>query len=206
MLFDTLALCSLFVVLLLLKRLVNVYPSLLACLLRSKECFNLEASVKLARDRNLVTIAMVVPFCLIAFKYGLYRPDFLDGMGEDVALGVYVGVFAVYAALRYTVLLLVIPRRVPQKTSDTANKAAFSFFNVLTFVLLAMGGVMDLLNVDESVVHNAMLWVSGCIYLLFLIRKAQIFNTSCSIFASFLYLCALEIMPTGILVVSAVIF
>lgn len=206
MLFDTLALISLFIVLLLLKRLVNVYPSLLACLLRGKECFNLEASVKLARDRDIIALAMIVPFCLVAFRFGLYRPHFLDGMGENSVLGVYVGLFAAYAVLRYAAMLLFHPRRVPQKTYGTANKAAFTFFNVLTLTLLAIGGIMDLLNADEMSVRNVMLWVSGCIYLLFLLRKAQIFNTSCSIFASFLYLCALEIIPTGILVVSAVIF
>ena len=206
MLFDTLAFFSLFIVLLLLKRLVNVYPSLLACLLRSKECFNLEASVKLARDRNIITLAMIVPFCLVTFRFGLYGPRFLNGVESDTELGVYISVFAAYAALRYAALLLFRPRRVPQKIYDTANKAAFSFFNVLTLTLLAIGGIMDLLNADEMSVCNVMLWVSGGIYLLFLLRKAQIFNTSCSIFASFLYLCALEIMPTGILVVSAVIF
>lgn len=206
MLFDTLALCSLFIVLLLLKRLVNVYPSLLACLLRSKECFNLEASVKLARDRNIVTAAMVVPFCLVVFRFRLYEPNFLTGLENNAVLGIYIVVFAAYVALRYATLMLFRPRRVPQKTYDTANKAAFSFFSVLTLSLLAIGGIMDLLNVDESAVRNAMLWLSGGIYLLFMLRKTQIFSTSCSIFASFLYLCALEMIPTGILVVSAVIF
>lgn len=206
MLFDTLALCSLFIVLLLLKRLVNVYPSLLACLLRSKECFNLEASVKLARDRNIVTAAMVVPFCLVVFRFRLYEPNFLTGLENNAVLGIYIVAFAAYVALRYATLMLLRPRRVPQKTYDTANNAAFSFFSVLTLSLLAIGGIMDLLNVDESAVRNAMLWLSGGIYLLFMLRKTQIFSTSCSIFASFLYLCALEMIPTGILVVSAVIF
>lgn len=44
MLFDILVVVSLLVTLLLLRRLVNVYPSLIACLWRAKECFNLESS------------------------------------------------------------------------------------------------------------------------------------------------------------------
>jgi hypothetical protein len=69
-----------------------------------------------------------------------------------------------------------------------------------------MGAFMGLLDIPDADVRNAMLWVSAFIYALFLIRKTQIFSTSCSIFAAFLYLCALEMIPTGILVVSAIIF
>ena len=53
---------------------------------------------------------------------------------------------------------------------------------------------------------NAILWISALTYLLHLVRKLQILSSSCSIFAGFLYLCALEILPTGVLVTSAVIF
>ena len=79
MLFDILALISFLMVLLLLRRLVNVYPSLLACLIRGKESINLEASVKLSRDRDRITYAMIVPFCLVACRYRLYEPSFLEG-------------------------------------------------------------------------------------------------------------------------------
>jgi hypothetical protein len=206
MLFDILVVVSLLVTLLLLRRLVNVYPSLIACLWRAKECFNLESSVKLARDRDIITLAMVIPFCLAAFRFRLYDPGFFQGLSDNSVMGLYFVVFLAYVLMRYAVMLLFTPRRLPQKTTNVANKASNTFFSVLTLLLLAMGGILDLLNVDGSVLRNAMLWVSGAIYAVFLIRKTQIFASSCSIFASFLYLCALEMIPTGFLVVSAVIF
>ena len=206
MLFDLLALFSLVVVLLLLKRLVNVFPSLMACLTRGKENFNLESSVKLARDRDLLALSMVLPFCLLAAEHRLYEPTFMADMNRNVMLGVYVCIFLAYLLVRILTVWLFRPNRMPKKTYHAADKAALTFFIIMTLVLFAAAGIMNFLDMDENVVRNAMLWVSAVIYALFLLRKIQIFSSSCSVFAAFLYLCALELIPTGILVVSAMIF
>jgi hypothetical protein len=76
----------------------------------------------------------------------------------------------------------------------------------MTLLLIATGGVLSLVDVEISHIRTAMFWISGSIYTVFILRKTQIFLSSGSIFASFLYLCALEILPTGVLIASAVIF
>ena len=206
MLFNILVICAFLVVLLLLRRLVGIMPSLLACVIRWKESVNLEASVKLSRDRDDLALAMIVPFCLVAFRYGLYSPGFLDGLSDNAVLGLYFAVFFAYVLLRFMVTMTFRPHKMPKKTFVTAVKSASSFFIICTLVLLATGGLLSVLNVPDADICNAMLWISAVIYLLFLIRKTQIFSTSCSVFVAFLYLCALEMIPTGILVVSAMIF
>ena len=206
MLFDALALFSFLVVLLLLRRLVNVYPSLMACMIRGKESVNLESSVKLSLDRDRITYAMIIPFCLVAFRFRLYDSSFLQGVSENGLLGIYFLVFVGYVLLRMLVIWLFRPHKMPQKTYRTANRAAFTFFTLLSLALLITGGVMSFLHIDESFIRLAMLWISAAIYALFLLRKTQIFCTSCSVFTAFLYLCALEMIPTGILVVSDIIF
>ncbi len=206
MLFKLLVLFSFLIVLLLLRRLVNIMPSLMACMIRGKESLNLEASVKLSLDRDALALAMIIPLCLVSFRYRLYSPDFIEEMTDDSVLGIYFGVFAVYIFLRFLMTWLFRPQKLPKKTYVAADKASRSFFIVYTLMLLAMGGVFGLADVQDSVSRDAMLWVSAFMYLLFLLRKTQIFSTSCSVFAGFLYLCALEMIPTGILVVSAIIF
>ena len=206
MLFKLLILFSFLIVLLQLKRLVNILPSLLACLMRGKESLNLEASVKLSRDRDALAIAMIIPFCLTAFHYGLYMPRFMDGMSSDSTLGLYFGIFITYIVLRLLMTWLFRPQKLPKKTFVAADKASYSFFIIYTLFLLATGAVLGMFNVPETDVRSVMLWISAFIYTLFLIRKTQIFSSSCSVFAGFLYLCALEMIPTGILVVSAIIF
>ena len=86
-----------------------------------------------------------------------------------------------------------------------AGYAAHTFFVILTLMLLAAGGIMSVTGTDETVIKTAMLWISAGIYLLFILRKFEIFVSSCSVFTAFLYLCALEIIPTGTLVISAII-
>ncbi len=206
MLFNLLVLFSFLIVLLQLRRLVNVLPSLLACIIRGKENLNLEASVKLSRDRDFLALAMIIPFCLISFRYRLYFPGFLHDMSPESLLGIYFGVFFLYILFRVALKWLFRPKKMPKKIYSAADKASYSFFIIYTLTLLAAGAVMGVLDRPDMEVKNAMLWISASIYALFLIRKTQIFSTSCSIFMAFLYLCALEIIPTGILVVSAMIF
>ena len=127
-------------------------------------------------------------------------------MADDSVLGVYFAVFASYLLLRFMMTWLFRPQKLPKKTYVAADKASRSFFIVYTLILLAMGGVFGIADVNDSVSRYAMLCVSALIYALFMLRKLQIFASGCSFFAAFLYLCALEILPTGVLVASAIIF
>ena len=206
MLIKILTVISILTTMLLLKRPVSIFPPLMACLARSKECFNLDASVKLSRDRNLLACAMILPFCLIVNRFNLHKAGTLLTLPDDIQLLIIIGVILFYILFRETVYRLFRPYRMPKKAYTTAGTTAHTFFVILTLALLAIGGITTVLGMDAEVVTTAMLWISIGIYILFLIRKFQIFISSCSVFAAFLYLCALEIIPTGTLVVSAIIF
>lgn len=205
MLFNILALISFFIILLLLKTLVGVFPSLLACLIRWKESVNLDASVQLGRDRDIMALTMVLPFCLTACRFNLYAPQWMAGIGEAGRLGIIIGIFITFILLRRFLEHIWQPKKMNPKTYRTACKSAYTFFSMLTLLLLVTGGVMAFFDASDEVIKTAMLWISATTYVLFLLRKSQIFVSSCSFFATFLYLCALEIIPTGALVASAII-
>ncbi len=205
MLFNILALLSTLVVITLLRRLVNLAPSLVACMIRWKESVNLDASVKNAYDRNMIALAMVLPFCLVAEKFRLYSPSFMDGLDENLSLCVILGTFIAYDIIRRLASMMMQNRK-NKKTYDTAQKSSYTFFIILSIVLVTLGGVLSFCHVEAESIRTAMLWVSAFIYTLSLLRKTQIFLSGFSILTSFLYLCALEIIPTGILVISVLIF
>ncbi|MBE6231924.1 MAG: DUF4271 domain-containing protein [Bacteroidales bacterium] len=205
MLFDILALLSLLIVIFLLSRLANILPSLLACLIRWKETMNLEASAKLSRDRDALAMAMLLPFCLIAVRFRLYDPGYMDGMSENLRLGIICSVFVSYLFLRRLTFVIFRPGY-GLHAYRTADRSSYSFFILLTLILLFSGGLLSFCGMNSFAVRDAMIWISAGIYLLFLVRKMQIFMSSYSIFTAFLYLCALEILPTGIMLVSAMIF
>ena len=203
---EIISFLSILTVMFLLRNMVSVFPSLIACMIRTKENMNLEASVKLSRNRDMIAAAMIPIFCLIASKYKLYDISFLDGYSQDARFGIIVAIFATYVLFRIAVSKLIKPQRIPKKTYSAALNASRTFFTVLTLTLLACGGVYSVLELDPSSARSAMLWISAIIYFIFIIRKSEIFISCCSVFTAFLYLCALEIIPTGTLVVSAIIF
>lgn len=206
MLFDILALISILVFILLLRRLTNIFPALMACTIRWKESVNLEASVKQSLDRDVLAAGMVMPFCLTAQKYGLYSPEFISRFDQSLQLVMIIGVFLAYCILRRIISKMMRPRKMNPRIYKTAGRASFTFFIILVLLLVTLGGVLDFIDTDPTVITNAMLCVSAFIYALFVLRKYQIFISGCSFFAGFLYLCALEFFPTGVLVASAIIF
>ena len=205
MLFNILALISVLICITLLKRLVAIYQSLLACIIRWKESVNLEASVKLSNDRDRLAFSMFIPFCLVADATALYRPAFLEGLDENLRLAIIIGIFMAYFIVRVIAANFFRPKGRESKIYKIGDKSALTFFIILTLVLLAMGGTMSFIGLDSDIIRSAMLWVSAAIYAVALLRKFQIFASGCSIFTAFLYLCALEIFPTGALVASALI-
>ena len=206
MLFDTLALISLIVAITLLRRIVNIFPSLMACMIRWKENINLQIRLKMRTDRNLLAAVLSIPFCLTAFRFRLYSPSFMESMTDNAVLGITFAVFAGYLALRAACRYIFRLHKSPSAIYETAADSSRTYFIVLTFLLMATGGILSFIGVTPEHIKTAMFWLSGAMYLVFLIRKTQIFNSSCSFFVSFLYLCALEILPTGVLITSAVIF
>ena len=206
MLFDTLALISLLFVIILLRRLVNVFPSLIACIIRWKESVNLEMSVKLSRDRNLLAAAMVIPFSLTAYRFHFYDSGFMTGLGEAAGLGITIGIFTAYILLRNLCTFAVKPDKSRSGAYNTADAASRTFFIILTLVLLTIGGILSFAGTAPEAIRSAIIWVSAVIYIIFLLRKTQIFASSYNFFTVFLYLCALEIAPTGVLVTSVLIF
>ena len=205
MLFDILAIISTVSVIILMRRLLNIYPSLLACIIRWKESINLEASVKHSLDRNMFAVAMIIPFCLIVYRFGIYSPAFMEGINETFSLLIIIGIFGAYFALRRAMIRIMRPKKMNPKTYKAAICCAYTFFIILTLTLFFVGGIMALLKTDPIVTRTAIIWLSAIIYGIYVFRKTQIFTSSCSIFRGFLYLCGLEIFPTGVLVASALI-
>ena len=204
--FNALALISVIVVMIFLKTIVEILPSVLACLIRWKENINIEASVRLSRDRDFSAIAMLIPFCLTVFRFRIYNPDFISNLPDSPRLWAIIGIFSAYLLIRKAATLMVHPRRMPQKTLSATEKSANTYFILLTLILLLVDSTCSFFDATQNAIRLTSLWLSSLIYGLYLIRKLQIFASSCSLFTAFLYLCALEILPTGILMISDVIF
>ena len=204
--FNTLALISVITAMILLKTFVGVFPSILAAVIRWKENINIESSVRLSRDRDLTALAMIIPFCLYVFRFRIYNPNFIANMTDPSRLWAVIGFFALYVLMRKATTMLARPHRIPQKTYAAAEKSANTYFILRTLSLLVFGSIASFLDVQLNTIRQVSIALSALIYGVYILRKVQIFASSCSLFVAFLYLCALEILPTGILIISEVIF
>jgi hypothetical protein len=204
--FNALALISVLSIIVMLRTIVSIIPSVMASFIWWKENINIESSVKLGLARDLSAAAMILPFCLMMFRFRLYDPGFISIMTDDARLWTLIAIFAFYSLIRHLACRLARPHSIPTKTYTASIKSAYTFFILLTTLLLAFGGIASFADMDPEHIKAIMLWLSALIYGVYLLRKLQIFASSCSLFTAFLYLCALEFLPTGILVVSGMIF
>lgn len=206
MLFNILALISVLFVLAMLKRIASILPMMATCLIRKKENITIDTSLKLRTERDLAAASMLLPFCLAASRFRLYDAGFMTGMTDNAVIGITAGVFIGYILLRSALAAAIRPKRIPSAIYHAAISTAHTYFFLLTLLMLVTGGLMSACGAGQHIIKTTMFWLSGTIYTLYLIRKMQIFSSGCNLFVSFLYLCALEILPTGVLITSAVIF
>lgn len=199
-------LVSLVAAILLIRNIINILPYLIGCAWRWKENVNLEDSTKLCRDRDAIFILSCFPFCLIAADFRLWGASFTSRLGQTAEFLVTAGVFLVYLGLRFVTHKFVRPSRISSKMYRTAANTFRTFFITITVTILTTAGICGLFNASADVVRSIILWETGVLYFISLLRKSQIFASGCTIFSTILYLCALEILPTGLLVASALTF
>ena len=191
-------------VIVLMRSFIHLIPFIADSLLRARGSVALESSVRVSRDRNMVAVAMFLPMLLLSWRYRLYNPSFIADAGPDARMGLVAAVFAGYLLLRLFMYVLLKPRR-RYEQFQVAHHATYTFFILLVILLLFTAGIMYVFGASDATIRLVLYLETAFVYLLFLLRRAQILSLSCNHLRTFLYLCGLEILPTAALVVSAVL-
>ena len=147
---------------------------------------------------------MLLPALLLVFRYRLYNPDFLAWKAGDQRLWLIAASFEAYLILRILFYLAFRPGR-GYEAYQTAHHASYTFFILMVLLLLFTAGVMFLFKSPDSLTRTVLYVEIATVYFVFLIRRSQILSLSCNHLRTFLYLCALELIPTAALIVSAVL-
>ena len=199
-------LVAVFVVLmiLLLRTFLQLLPFIADSLMRARGSNTLDSSVRVSRDRNTVALVMLLPGLLLSFRYRLYDPSFVAAHHGDERLWLIGACFAGYLLLRLIIYLLLKPRR-RYENYQTAHHASYTFFIILVLLAMFTAGILSVFKVDDGIVRLILYIETAVVYLVFMIRRSQILSLSCNHIQSFLYLCALELIPSAALIVSAVL-
>lgn len=189
--------------LLLVGNFLSIIPHLADSILRARGSTTLEGSVRVSRDRNIIAIVFVIPIIVLMFRYRMYYPDFMKEMTPTARLLATAGVAAGFVLLRHILFVWLKPRR--NDAYVMSQRAGYSFFILLCLVVFLTLGVLALFDAGDLTVRTFLYVEAIIFYAIFFFRRVQILLTGCKPFTTFLYLCALEILPTGLFVASAVV-
>lgn len=187
-----------------IRAIIHIMPSLANCLVRWKGSVNLDKSIQLSRERNTAARIMFLCGGLLASRFGLLRSGLIDGLPELWQTPAIFGVLLAYALLR-RLNYLIIARRVKKKDIfASGHTASYNFGIWIAICMLLMAGTGSILKIPDSNMRGVMTGICIFFYVLYLVRKMQIFNSCYHKFMSFLYLCGLELIPTAALIAVAV--
>ncbi len=187
-------------------KFVKLLPELMGSLFSNSVAIRVEDKCRMSRARNQLFILSILPLCILFWVSGIYAPRWISTLHAPFDLLSVCGVFLAYCLLR-TLLVHALP--VPKIRS--LAYASFcglprTFAVLLLALLFPTVLVLDLSGCPEDVAKYVICGLMVFLYVVFLIRRFKIFASEGCFLQAISYLCALEIVPTTLLTVSAVVF
>ena len=187
-----------------LKRFLQVLPYMADSYLRVRGSAALEGSIRVSQDRNLVALVFIIPAVLLVYRYRLYDPSVLQDLDPNLRLAGVALALISYFLVRHMVYLWIRPHQ-RVDIFRQAHRVAYTYFIFLMLLVLVTIGILALAGVENAIVRYVLYGEIGLVFILLLFRSSQILSLSCNRLRTFLYLCALEILPAALLVFSAVV-
>ena len=191
--------------LILLQNFLHILPYLADSVLRARGSTALENSVRVRSDRDIIALILLIPLNLIIYHYKIYSPDFLQAFSPDAGFWISTGVIMSFLLLRWILTIWMKPRRHADNYMD-AYRSGYSFFILMMIAILPSIGLLSVFKASPDAVRVVVIVEMIVLYVLYLFRRTQILSSYCSTLTTFLYLCALEFLPLGLLISSAVVF
>ena len=188
-----------------IPRLFTLAPYLFGTLLRWKESARITDSVRLSRERNILYHACLLPLCLLSSRYQFYSLHMMEGKEPWVVTLMNLGILLFVLFARFLMVYTVKPRMLTSLWK-TSRSIVYNALIVITVVGLVIAGLATLTKMPDETVSNVLFYAFLLVFLVFWYRNFEILSLKGLRFKAFLYLCALELTPAILLVVSSVIF
>ena len=202
---STLVVIFALLVLLNMRTFIHIIPQLLPTLTRWKVCLSLDHNIHLCRERSYAALILFVPFCLLADRYSLIHPSIIGTLPRGWQVPAVTGFFLLYLIIRGLCYSLCSVRTHRRETFLAAHRSSYGYFVLLLLLLLASAGICYVIGCNELIISQVLLAEILLCYLLSVVRKGQILRSFCNPFLTFLYLCGLEFIPTGMLAAAVVL-
>ena len=185
-----------------LRIFLSIAPMLLDSLSRWKACVNIDASVQRKGDRNTLAIISILPMALVADRSGFFSAGILDRIPPAWSSPVTLGIIIVWLLLRHIIFYFLSLRAPRPETFRTAHKSFSNYWILATLLLTLTAGIIGFTDIPDAVGRTILLYELAVMYAVAVFRKSQILLSYCGPLTTFLYLCALEFIPTGALIAA----
>ncbi len=194
---------SVLLVFLSLSEYLRIFPYVFRSLTRPREHAHIQRNMSLVYTRNYVAACLLIPFCLMADRYFLYTPSFALFVPAGWSVAVPAAAIGAYLLLRRITYALFKPRRFTLELEEAYHFAWYDIFIVLVSTMLLTLAVLLPFSLPDMTLRTVLLAQTGVAFALLLWHVMQILSLHCSVLGTFLYLCALELVPAGLLLYSA---
>ncbi|MCD8313029.1 MAG: hypothetical protein LUC24_02610 [Bacteroidales bacterium] len=198
---NILAILSVVLIICIIPRFINVIPSALRAIFKWKESVSIEYNVKLCRDRNIVYASLLIPACLMLDRYLPSFPRFMTSLHPALHLLVTFAILLVYTRLRAIMARLCKKPKTDSLGYTAAIRLWRSVICIAVPICLATAAVMGFAHSSAEIVKTVVFYEIILFYILLTVREWEILKHYCSVLTTFLYLCALEILPAAFIVI-----
>lgn len=188
-----------------LGKFIRLFPSLSGSLVNRHIGFNLEHDERNVRSRTLLALLVMLPLSLTADKTGLISPGFLSGLGHIWRSILLAVALIIYYFSRNLLFYLPRPRRCSLDVWKSVTKDWINVFLLFSITGLVSSLVLELCGASAGLVKVILIVLFALFFFIHFLKNQQILREYCSALGSILYLCGLEIIPTGILVLLGLI-
>lgn len=196
--FTTLALLT-------LRDLLDLIPLLLKSMFRWKESVNIDASIQKKSARDGLAWIYTIPIAMVIDRYDLLKIEALEFIPDTFHSLAVLGFLGAWMLFRWICFSAWSTKTKRPETFRTAHSSFLNFWIIAGFFLVFTVTVVSLTNAGNNAGRTVLIYELVVLYALAIMRKWQILASYCNPFVTFLYLCALELIPTGVLVAAIVL-
>ena len=182
--------------------IIMLFPHLMRCIPFWKGNLELEHSVSVSRTRNTVALVAGFMFCIAADACSLFDPSWRAMAPQWARLGITMAIFAGFVLLRGLFYLISPLRSRSYEYACAVRHTFFNFFILYSFLAVLSAILLFAFGAGAGAVRVVLIVEAAAVYLVDILRTTQILSSKYGVFATILYLCALEFLPAGILIVT----
>lgn len=183
----------------------KIFPRVLDCIVGWRSCISMEHNLSDARTRNNSAAVCYLAIALLADRYRLYNPSFFGILPEWSRTLACFGALLAFFLLRLIIFLPLRPDGMNAEEIKALRRNCGTISIPTCLLMLLTAFFFNSFGAADTLTHDFLIVEAACGWLLSFSKSVHLLGARFSGLITFLYLCALEIIPAAALVASALV-